>query len=81
MRDAAGAGAERRVTTDGDIWRFPPVWSADSRKLAFGDRKQHLRWVEVASGKVADVDHSSRGDITTYAWSPDSCCALPSSRP
>jgi tricorn protease len=72
VRDAGGAGAERRVTTDGDIWRFPPVWSPDSRKLAFGDRKQHLRYVEVASGKVADVDHSSRGDITTYAWSPDS---------
>jgi len=72
VRDAAGVGAERRVTTDGDIWRFPPVWSPDSRKLAFGDRKQHLRWVEVASGKVADVDHSSRGDITTYTWSPDS---------
>jgi tricorn protease len=72
VRDAGGAGTERRVTTDGDIWRFPPVWSPDSRKLAFGDRKQHLRWVEVASGKVADADHSSRGDITTYAWSPDS---------
>ncbi|HXO26367.1 MAG TPA: PDZ domain-containing protein [Thermoanaerobaculia bacterium] len=72
VRDAGGAGAERRVTTDGDIWRFPPAWSPDSRKLAFGDRKQHLRWVEVASGKVADVDHSSRADITTYAWSPDS---------
>ncbi|HEY6321876.1 MAG TPA: PDZ domain-containing protein [Thermoanaerobaculia bacterium] len=72
VRDAGGAGAERRVTTDGDIWRFPPVWSPDSLKLVFGDRKQHLRWVEVASGKVADVDHSSRGDITTYAWSPDS---------
>jgi tricorn protease len=72
VRDAGGAGTERRVTTGGDIWRFPPVWSPDSRKLAFGDRKQHLRWVEVASGKVADADHSSRGDITTYAWSPDS---------
>ena len=72
VRDAGGAGAERRVTTAGDIWRFPPVWSPDSRKLAFGDRKQHLRWVEIASGKLADVDHSSRGDITTYAWSPDS---------
>jgi tricorn protease len=72
VRDAAGATAERRVTTDGDIWRFPPVWSPDSRKLAFGDRKQRLRWVEVATGKVTDADHSTRGDITTCAWSPDS---------
>jgi len=72
VRDAEAKAAERRVTTDGDIWRFPPVWSPDSRKLAFGDRKQHLRYAEVASSKVVDVDHSSRADITTYTWSPDS---------
>jgi tricorn protease len=72
VRDAAGAGPERRVTRDGDVWRYPPFWSPDSRKLAFGDRKQRLRYVEVASGKVVDADHSTRGDITTYSWSPDS---------
>jgi tricorn protease len=67
-----GAGSERRVTTDGDIWRFPPVWSPDSKKLAFGDKKQRLRWVDVASGKVTDADHSPWNDITQYTWSPDS---------
>jgi len=72
VRDAAAAAAERRVSTGGDIWRFPPVWAPDSRKLAFGDRKQRLRYVDVASGNVVDVDHSSRGDITTCSWSPDS---------
>jgi tricorn protease len=72
VRDAAGAAAERRVTKGGDIWRYPPLWSPDSRKLAFGDRKQHLRYVDVASGKVVDADHSSRNDISTYSWSPDS---------
>jgi tricorn protease len=72
VRDAAGTAPERRVTRDGDIWRFPPLWSPDSRKLAFGDRKQRLRYVEVQSGKVVDADHSSRGDVTTCSWSPDS---------
>ena len=72
VRDAAGRAPERRVTRDGDIWRYPPAWSPDSRKLAFGDRKQRLRYVEVATGSVTDVDHSSENDITTYTWSPDS---------
>ncbi|HEX2644534.1 MAG TPA: hypothetical protein VHU81_16170, partial [Thermoanaerobaculia bacterium] len=71
VRPADGTGAERRVTTDGDIWRFPPVWSPDSKKLAFGDRKQRLRYVDVATGKVTDAAHSNRNDITTYTWSPD----------
>jgi tricorn protease len=72
LRRADGTGTERRLTTDGDIWRFPPLWSPDSKKLAFGDKKQRLRFVDVPSGKVTDADHSSYNDITHYRWSPDS---------
>jgi len=72
VRPGDGAGEERRVTTDGDIWRFNPVWSPDSRKLAFGDKKGRLRWVDVATGKVNDADRSNRADIQDYKWSPDS---------
>ncbi|NIM00473.1 MAG: acetyl-CoA synthetase [Acidobacteria bacterium] len=72
VRPQDGSGAERRVTTDGDTWRFPPVWSPDSKKLAFGDTKQRLRYVDVESGKIIDVDRGTYGPITTYDWSPDS---------
>jgi tricorn protease len=72
LRRADGTGTERRLTTDGDIWRFPPLWSPDSKKLAFGDKKQRLRYVDVGSGKITDADHSSFNDITHYRWSPDS---------
>ncbi len=72
VRPADGSGEERRVTRDGDIWRFPPVWSPDSKKLAFGDKKQRLRWVDVEGGKVTDADRDTQGDITDYSWSPDS---------
>ena len=72
LRSHDGSGEERRVTTDGDIWRFPPVWSPDSAKLAFGDKRQRLRYVEVETGRVVDVDRSDSNDITTYRWSPDS---------
>ncbi|MFQ5719677.1 MAG: PDZ domain-containing protein [Acidobacteriota bacterium] len=71
-RDARGAGEETRVTTDGDIWCFPLVWSPDSKKLAFADKKQRLRFVDIDSNKVVDVDHGRYDDITTYIWSPDS---------
>jgi tricorn protease len=71
VRDAAGAAPERQVSSGGDIWRFPPVWSRDSRKLAFADRRQRLRWIDVATGKVTDVDHAGYSEITNYSWSPD----------
>lgn len=72
VRPADNSGPEKRVTSDGDIWRFEPVWSPDSKKLAFGDKKQRLRYVDVATGKVVDADKSAYSDFTSYAWSPDS---------
>jgi tricorn protease len=72
VRPSDGTGAERRVSTDGDVWRYPAVWSPDSRMLAYGDKKQRLRIVDVATGKTTDVDRGTRNDITSYNWAPDS---------
>lgn len=72
VRPSDGTGAERRVSTDGDVWRYPAVWSPDSRLLAYGDKKQRLRIVEVATGRTTDVDRGTRNDITSYNWAPDS---------
>ena len=72
VRPAGGSGQERQVTKDGRIFRFPPEWSPDSKKLAFGDKDSKLFWVDVASGKVTEADRSLRADIQDYRWSPDS---------
>ena len=75
VRPSDGSGSERQVTRGADSWRFPPVWSPDGKKLAFGDAEHRLRYVEVEganSGRIVEVDRSTRGDITDYRWSPDS---------
>jgi len=72
VRAADGSGEPRRITTDGDVWRYGPVWSPDSKKLAYADKEVRLRWVEVDSGRTHEVDSSTWEDITEYAWSPDS---------
>jgi tricorn protease len=72
VRAQDGSGDERRITTDCDTWRFPPRWSPDSKKLAFGDKRQRLRYVEVDGGKIVDVDRGQHADISYYRWSPDS---------
>ncbi len=72
VRPSDGTGAERRVSTDGDVWRYPAVWSPDSRMLVYGDKKQRLRIVDVANGRTTDVDRGTRNDITSYNWAPDS---------
>lgn len=72
VRDQDGRGEPRRITRDGDIWMFPPRWSPDSTRLAFADKKQRLRIVEIATGRISEVDTGNRNDLTDYAWSPDS---------
>ena len=64
-------GAAKRITRDGGIWRFAPVWSPDGRHIAYADKQQRLRIVDVASGNTRDVDSSRNDDITEYTWSPD----------
>lgn len=66
-----GATPPRRITRDGDIWKFRPVWSPDGKRLAYADKHVALRWVDVATGTVHTADTASVDDITEYVWSPD----------
>jgi len=62
----------KRITKDGQIWRFNPVWAPDSQHLAFSD-KDHILWsVSIEGGKPQRIDQSSTNDIEHYRWSPDS---------
>jgi tricorn protease len=72
VRSADNAGEERQITKGGKAWRFAPLWSPDSKMLAYSDKDHALHVVDVASGKVTDIDKNQYGDITHYRWSPDS---------
>jgi tricorn protease len=72
LRAQDGKSPPRRLTSDGNIWRFAPVWSPDSKKIAFGDKQQRLRVLDIASGEITDADQGTHDDIDTYTWAPDS---------
>ncbi|HYR27874.1 MAG TPA: PDZ domain-containing protein, partial [Thermoanaerobaculia bacterium] len=72
VRPADGTGEERQLTRGNSAWRFEPRWSPDSKMLAFSDKDMTLRVVDVAGGKVTDIDKDQYGDINHYRWSPDS---------
>ncbi|MDP2876036.1 MAG: hypothetical protein Q8O00_07615, partial [Holophaga sp.] len=72
LRAQDGSGQPRRLTRDGEVWRYAPTWSPDSTKLAFGDRKQRLRILDVTTLALTEVDRGEQEDLNDYRWSPDS---------
>jgi tricorn protease len=72
VRSQDGKGQPQQVTSGADTYYYKPVWSPDSKKLLWADRLQRLRFVDVASKTVTQVDQDKWGEIQSYNWSPDS---------
>ena len=78
LRPADGTGTEKAVTTLGPGYRYPVQWSPDSARLAFIDQTETLRLLDVASGKLTEIDqvpiwmaHESLENLP-LRWSADS---------
>jgi tricorn protease len=67
-----GMGKEIRITSDGKMFRLPPVWSPDSKKLLYADKETRLFYVDIVEKKPAQIDKGEYADLTDYNWAPDS---------
>jgi tricorn protease len=72
VRSQDGKGGAQQITTGADTYYYRPIWSPDSKKLLWSDRLQRLRYVDVATKAVTQVDQDKYGEIESYNWSPDS---------
>ncbi len=78
-----GSATPTRLTTGADTYKYEPVWSPDSAKLLWSDKKQRLQFVDVKERKVTVVVAAAPWEIRDYTWSPDSqwiAYALPGNR-
>jgi tricorn protease len=67
-----GKGTAKQLTAGGDTYKYQPVWSPDSKKLLWADKKLRLQYVEVDSRVVTHVAQATAWEFTGYVWSPDS---------
>lgn len=67
-----GKDKEQQITTGSRGFMFQPVWSPDSRKLAWADKDLRLWYLDIADKKPVQVDRGRFAEITNYSWSPDS---------
>ncbi|HKS21471.1 MAG TPA: S41 family peptidase [Thermoanaerobaculia bacterium] len=72
VRSTAGADEPRQLTRFGNGYRFRPVWSPDSRKLAFFDQSSAIYVVDIDRGNVEKVDADPFNEQPELAWFADS---------
>lgn len=72
LADPLGKASATQLTRDSKSWIFGPVWSPDSKYIAFAEKSLRLRILEVATGKIIDADQARYSDINNIVWAPDS---------
>ena len=76
IRDQNGLGDVKKINLDDPkTFYYSPVWSPDSKKLAFTDKWANLWIVDVAAGTKTKVDANSYDgsqEDMNPVWSPDS---------
>ena len=72
VRPQHGKGAAIQLTSNNDTYPFALDWSPDSKKILWADRKQRLRFIDVASKAITTVAENPDAPIQQYSWAPDS---------
>ncbi|MEJ2542610.1 MAG: hypothetical protein P8Y99_00935 [Calditrichaceae bacterium] len=67
-----GSSKPIQITKNGETYKYQMLWSPDSKKLVWSDRLQRIRYVDINSKKIVEVDHSPVWEIRNYNWAPDS---------
>jgi tricorn protease len=67
-----GSEAPVQLTTGGDTYKYYMVWSPDSKKIAWSDKKLRLQYIDISSKKVTLVDQAKAWEHQGASWSPDS---------
>ncbi|MCL1934514.1 MAG: PDZ domain-containing protein [Candidatus Azobacteroides sp.] len=72
IRSQDGLQKPVQITFNSDTYKYGFDWSPDGKKILWSDKMQRLRYVDVDSKKITDVEQTLDGEIRGFNWSPDS---------
>lgn len=67
-----GSAQPKQLTKNSDTYKYQLVWSHDSKKIMWADKKLRLRYVDIDSKEVVDIATAKAFEFNNYSWSPDS---------
>jgi len=67
-----GSQAPVQLTSGSDNYKYQPLWSPDSKKIMWADRKQKLYYLDIATKVTTEIDYDPVFEFNDYDWSPDS---------
>ncbi len=72
IRNENGLSDPIQLTKNSDTYKYGFNWSPDSKKIVWSDKMQRLRYIDVESKKITEVDRTPDGELRDFNWSPDS---------
>ncbi|MFN8005483.1 MAG: PDZ domain-containing protein [Terriglobia bacterium] len=67
-----GSTPGRPLTHDADTYKYALLWSPDSKKILWSDKKLRLQFVDLETEKVTLVAKAKAWEFEDFNWSPDS---------
>jgi tricorn protease len=75
LRPQSGVGAVKNFPLgDAPSFYYEPVWSPDSKKIAYSDKRLNFWYLDLDTGKSTKIDTSTYADFDSagpMGWSPD----------
>jgi tricorn protease len=66
-----GSAKAIKMTSNGDTYKYNPIWSPNSKKLLWSDKKLRLQYLDIETKEVTLVVRSEAQEMRDYDWAPD----------
>lgn len=61
-----------QLTKNSKSWKFPGVWSSDSKKYVYLNQDQEIELLDIESKKTIVIDKARQNEVFDYSFSSDS---------